>query len=117
MRLSRRHYWRFRRDRCEHCRVGLKPNQVRESWVDWPIVIVFFAAVVLAIKGIVSWWHTATIVTLIVGIGWIVFPYLTIYDRTTEGPQCLGCGYDLKGVASDRCPECGRATRGETAAI
>ena len=42
---------------------------------------------------------------------------LTIYDRKTEGPQCQGCGYDLKGVESGRCPECGRVASGEAAAI
>jgi hypothetical protein len=24
-----------------------------------------------------------------------------------EGPRCAGCGYDLRGLTEDRCPECG----------
>lgn len=27
--------------------------------------------------------------------------------RVTDG-KCLHCGYDLRGIASDRCPECGQ---------
>ena len=25
-----------------------------------------------------------------------------------EGKECLGCGYEMAGITSDRCPECGR---------
>jgi hypothetical protein len=41
----------------------------------------------------------------------VLHPYLMSYDRTTQGRQCACCGYDLKGVASQRCPECGGATK------
>jgi hypothetical protein len=32
-------------------------------------------------------------------------------DRRSGGNACLGCGYDLQGNVSGRCPECGRATK------
>jgi len=28
--------------------------------------------------------------------------------RTGDEPRCRGCGYQLQGITSDRCPECGR---------
>jgi hypothetical protein len=30
--------------------------------------------------------------------------------------KCLACGYDLRGIVSDKCPECGEATRATAAA-
>jgi hypothetical protein len=33
----------------------------------------------------------------------------TAIEPTTADPYCLGCNYSLRGLASDRCPECGRA--------
>ena len=29
----------------------------------------------------------------------------------TDELRCAGCGYILEGIASDRCPECGRETK------
>ena len=40
--------------------------------------------------------------------------------RRVRHNQCLGCGYDLTGNVSGRCPECGRVIRGtgqDTAAL
>mgnify|MGYP001162058138 CR=1 FL=1 len=71
----------------------------------------------LAVFGVVSWWIFVAVVSVIVLAGWVAFPLLTSYDRLTEGPQCLRCGYDLKGVESALCPECGHEHDAKTAAI
>jgi hypothetical protein len=34
--------------------------------------------------------------------------------RAANGMLCPGCGYDLTGVGSGRCPECGRKYQGTT---
>jgi hypothetical protein len=36
--------------------------------------------------------------------------------QATKGMLCPGCGYDLTGVGSGRCPECGRKYHGATVA-
>ncbi len=38
--------------------------------------------------------------------GQILF-YLERIARSQRLPRCLKCGYDLTGLTSDRCPECG----------
>ena len=117
-RLARRHYWfHFRRERCEHCLVGLRSNQVRENWQSVPLAIILLPSVFLAFVGVVPWWNPALVVVLIVLLGWVTFPYLTTYDRLTEGPQCVHCGYDLKGAVSSVCPECGDEHDSHAAAI
>jgi predicted RNA-binding Zn-ribbon protein involved in translation (DUF1610 family) len=49
------------------------------------------------------------------GARWIVRRRVAV-RRVREG-LCVGCGYDLRGAAHDRCPECGstRVTRPESA--
>jgi hypothetical protein len=34
---------------------------------------------------------------------------MPVSDQTIDDRFCLGCGYNLHGLASDRCPECGLA--------
>ena len=36
-----------------------------------------------------------------------VLLYLEEYRKANRLPMCLNCGYNLKGVASETCPECG----------
>jgi predicted RNA-binding Zn-ribbon protein involved in translation (DUF1610 family) len=31
----------------------------------------------------------------------------TVRKRRREQGQCVACGYDLRGAAHERCPECG----------
>ena len=103
-RLSRRRMWRWGRDRCEHCGVGVRRNQNHDAWF---IVIATVPTVLLLDRG---WWQGVAGAVLSVGCLVILEPYVMRYERTTEGRQCGGCGYDLNRVASDRCPECGHAT-------
>jgi predicted amidophosphoribosyltransferase len=116
--LSSLHFWfLIGRQRCEHCLVGIRSKRSRENWQGYPIVAVLFASIGLALFGIVPWWNVAGVVAAIVVLGWITFPMLTTYDRLTEGPQCLRCGYDLKGVESPICPECGNEHDAKSAAM
>ena len=38
----------------------------------------------------------------------LLFLYVRRLRRKLSG-RCLACGYDLRGLAEMRCPECGRA--------
>lgn len=69
----------------------------------------------LAVFGVISWWMFCVVLAVITLTGWIAFPYLTSFDRLTEGPQCLNCGYDLDGIESTACPECGTTHDAKTA--
>lgn len=67
-------------------------------------------------------WGCHAMVWLVVGLVvyqvqlFLVRIYLRIHlvdaARTERLPLCMQCGYNLKGLASDRCPECGRSTLG-----
>jgi len=39
------------------------------------------------------------------GVGWL---WRTRSRSRRRAGRCVGCGYDLVGIRSDRCPECGR---------
>ena len=106
-RLSRRHcIFPPRYDRCEHCRVGIRTHKRRFNGL---IVQIVLAGIFLpSVFEVVSWWYPVTFLALFVPFAWITFPLLSSYDRVTEGPQCLHCGYDLNGMPSPICPECGR---------
>ena len=38
----------------------------------------------------------------------LLVAYLRRSRRRAQAGTCLHCGYDLRGITSDRCPECGR---------
>ena len=103
MRLSRRRRSHCGHYSCPHCGVGLRANRKREACL---ILIAVIAG--LPLIPLPSWQFTIGLL-LLLGLWCVLYPYVGRYDRTTEGRQCEGCGYDLKGVASDRCPECGGA--------
>lgn len=47
-----------------------------------------------------------------VWLGCFIFWGATRYGHARTGPpRCSGCGYNLTGLVSERCPECGRATK------
>jgi hypothetical protein len=39
-----------------------------------------------------------------------------VVGRRRRGGRCLACGYDLRGISGDACPECGREQRTDLAA-
>ncbi len=108
LRLSRLHCWRMGRDRCEHCGVGIRLNRKPSLvFMVFCIAVILPAPAGLLLAG-VPWWSGMIALALFSGFLSAVMPYLMTYDRTTQGVQCKGCGYDLHGAASSRCPECGR---------
>ncbi len=44
-----------------------------------------------------------------------VYPYITRYARFFPAGLCRSCGYNLRGVPSTRCPECGAERDGQAA--
>ena len=52
------------------------------------------------------------LVLLVMPVVWLM-DYRRSLVRMSRG-LCAGCGYDLRGITSDVCPECGRKTRGST---
>lgn len=67
-------------------------------------------------------WGCHAMVCLVVGLVvyqvqlFLVRIYLRIHlvdaARSERLPLCMQCGYNLEGLASDRCPECGRSRLG-----
>lgn len=60
------------------------------------------------------WWTIVFPHWLPSGICWLMtirhfmrFTFRTRERRRRKLGQCVNCGYDLRGIASDRCPECG----------
>ena len=65
---------------------GLLASQEPGSGIGWTIGYLVFDTLLVA---------------SIIAIWWFAF-------RRTRGPsECLGCGYDLRGVRGRACPECG----------
>ena len=65
---------------------GLLASQEPGAGIGWTIGYLVFDTILVA---------------LIIAIWWLAF-------RRTRGPtDCLGCGYDLRGVRDGACPECG----------
>lgn len=93
--------------RCLNCGIGIRVSETRGVW----LILTISLPIVLAIVTL-PWWMAllaALMFTLLVA--WLE-PYMIVYERTTEGKQCHDCGYDLKGLTSGRCPECGRSISG-----
>ena len=85
--------------------MGIGVNKRRQAWV---VSIGIVAG--LPLLPLPSEQFTIGIL-LLMGLVCVLHPYVMSYDRTTQGRQCESCGYDLKGVASERCPECGGVTK------
>jgi hypothetical protein len=79
-------------------RVGLSvvAGTLGAWWVEhvqWPIWVVYLSPMII--------WHTPVAGALI---------WWGLHQRLTQRPEwaCGGCGYDLRGLTQDVCPECGR---------
>ena len=59
----------------------------------WPVVAVFFSALIYQFR--------------LIRIRGQLLMYLEQAAKRERLPMCLGCGYNLRGMTSDRCPECG----------
>lgn len=58
--------------------------------------------------------YVAKVIGVSLGIGLVVVFIARLLDRRLERIQwgrCSGCGYDLRGITSDRCPECGKPVK------
>jgi hypothetical protein len=56
----------------------------------------------------VRWWLLLAAVSIfLIPAGWVVQQALRRARRSRRG-LCTGCGYDLRGSVSGRCPECGQ---------
>jgi hypothetical protein len=109
LRLSRLHCWHWGRDCCEHCHVGIRINRNRSWAVTAACAVVVLAGSPGLLLAGVTWWQLMMGSAFLSGLLLVLLPYVMLYDRTTEGVQCQGCGYDLHGITSSRCPECGHA--------
>jgi hypothetical protein len=106
-RLARSHYYHFGRDHCEHCHAIIKP-QASWEWIGTtPFSVFMVVGFGLAFFGVVSWLWAIALTALILLAGYLAFPWVTPYDLVTRGEGCRKCGYDLYGLESLCCPECG----------
>lgn len=64
----------------------------------WPVVAVFFSALIYQFR--------------LIRIRGQLLMYLEQAAKRERLPMCLGCGYNLRGMMSDRCPECGMRIHG-----
>lgn len=91
---------------CRHCRSLLGVNALRRLLVIGLYVPLVIAGMRSSTQG--GWSGILAVLALIASI----VPILLLLDRPRvierAGIRCRGCGYDLRGQATPRCPECGR---------
>jgi hypothetical protein len=119
-RLPRRLYFHpkvsFGVVQCCHCGAAIRTNPAWE-WVGNNVLAFIFLLqvatfVVLYLLLDIQLWlllvflATATAVHFF-ALGWIVFPYVTLFEAVTRSDHCRTCGYNLFGCTSRECPECG----------
>lgn len=71
-----------------------KPDDLRVKDATWS-AIVFPHWFAIAVFSLLLLWHVRR------------FTHRTRERRWRKQGRCLACGYDLQGIPSDRCPECG----------
>lgn len=52
-------------------------------------------------------WHLFTLGLIFAGIVVFIGMVLAVQPRRRPDHECAACGYDLRGLASPACPECG----------
>lgn len=91
---------------CRHCGSLLGVNVLQRLLIIVLCVPLVVAGVRFSAHG--GWSGILAVLALLAAI----VPILLLLDRPRvierAGIRCRGCGYDLRGQATPRCPECGR---------
>jgi hypothetical protein len=97
-----------------HRRVLLRPRSLVVCGVCGAAA--YLVADVLCHRLAITGWHREVIMFSMIGIGQLF--YLRVHRKAIRSEisrilhalesHCIGCGHNLQGITSGRCPECGR---------
>ena len=90
---------------CDNCNSRLRFDGNRRYLIGWVVVLVSVSAIIWFVNGgtNLSLGFLATLVTLVY-VSTVFFERVVVIDG--RGVRCPKCGYDLRGQAEPRCPEC-----------
>jgi len=92
---------------CSHCSTVLHADWRWQSVSQLAFIIPAVIAGIWIFVTTHSYWLYFAIILPFFLLNLLAYPYITRYSRFFPTGLCRQCGYNLLGVSSSRCPECG----------
>lgn len=105
--------------------IELRKPQLGEPWERWSDRLYYMydskmtvVHVIVTLSGVsigvvlAIWSGLAILVLLPIFAAWWVGKWISPGPRVPIPGKCANCGYDLRCLPSDRCPECGQVIKG-----